>query len=149
MDSRFAFLQKFPRINMEKLKAGIFDGLQIREHMNFDKALNEVELSVWQLLKSVVINFLGNHRSAEYEKEIEELLKSPHPTQLRARMSVKLRFLRSYLDYFPKNCGDIRIMEERYQSELDVKLLLCIFQFTMPQFELFANISALNFALFV
>ena len=45
---------------------------------------------------------------------------------LGARMSVKMHFLRSHLDYFPDNCGyyseeenkrfhqDIRTMEERY-----------------------------------
>lgn len=95
--------------------------------------ITEAELSAWQTLKSVVTNFLANHWSAEYEKEIEELLKSFH--QLRVPMSVKLPFLWSHLDYFPKNCGnlseeqgkcfqqDIYIMEECYQSWLDVNLL--------------------------
>ena len=33
--SGFAFLQeKFPQISMEKLKAGLFDGLQVRELAN-------------------------------------------------------------------------------------------------------------------
>ena len=60
----------------------------------------------------------------EYEKEIEELLKSFCP--LGTWISVKLYFLWLHMDYFPKNCGDlsedqgkrvhqgIRIMEERY-----------------------------------
>ena len=78
--SRFAFLwEKFLQISMEKLKAGIFDGPQIREIIKdpmFDKALNEAELCTWQSLKSVVTNFLENHRSTEYKKEIEELLLS-------------------------------------------------------------------------
>ena len=36
---------------MEKLKAGIFDGLQIKELMKdpmFNEALSEAELSAWQ-----------------------------------------------------------------------------------------------------
>lgn len=102
--SRFAFFQKFAQIIMEKLFAGIFDGLQIRELMKdpmFDEALSETELSAWQSVKSVITNFLGNHQSAEYVKEIDELLKSF--CQLRAQISVKLHFLRSHLDYFPKN----------------------------------------------
>ncbi|KAK3882460.1 hypothetical protein Pcinc_013167 [Petrolisthes cinctipes] len=45
----FTFLhQKFPRISREKLKAGIFDGPQIKELMKdarFDAALNPIELS--------------------------------------------------------------------------------------------------------
>ena len=71
--SGFAFLQeKFPLISVEKLKAGIFDSLKIRELMKdpvFDEALRKAELFAWQSLKSAVTNFLGNHRSAEYEKE--------------------------------------------------------------------------------
>ena len=64
---------------MEKLKAGIFDGPQIRELMKdsmFDDALSAAELSAWRSLKSVITNFLGNNRSAEYEKEVDELLKN-------------------------------------------------------------------------
>ena len=75
--SGFAFLQeKVPWISMEKLKALIVDGPQIRELMKdpmFDEAQREADLSAWQSLKSVVTDFLGNHRSAEYEKEIQEL----------------------------------------------------------------------------
>ena len=50
-DSGFAFLQKFTQISMEKLKTGIFDGLQVRELIKgpmFDEALSEAELSAWQ-----------------------------------------------------------------------------------------------------
>ena len=50
-------------------------------------------------------------------------------------MSVKMHLLRSYLDYFSQNCGDlseeqgehfhqdIRVMEERYQGRWDVNFL--------------------------
>ena len=99
----------------------------------FDEALSEAELSAWQSLKLVILNFLRNHWSVEYEKEIEELLKSF--CQLRTQMSVKLHFLWSHLDNFPKNCGDlseeqsesflqdIYIMEECYQVWWDVNFL--------------------------
>ena len=92
----------------------------------FDEALSEAKLSTKQSLKSVVTNFQGKHRSAEYEKEIENQLKSSR--HLRARMSIKLHSLWSHLDYFPKNCvdlseemgvrfhQDIRIMEGGYQD---------------------------------
>ena len=72
--NRFAFFQeKFPQISMKKLEAGIFDGPQIRELMKdqmFEEVLSEDELFAWQSLKSIATNFQGNHRSAEYEKEI-------------------------------------------------------------------------------
>ena len=98
----------------------------------FDEAQSEFELSMWQLLKSLVTIFLGNHWSVEYNKEIEELKCF---CQLEAWMSVKLYFLQSLLDYFPKNCGDlsgeqgecfhqdIRIIKERCQGLWDVNFL--------------------------
>ena len=46
--------QKFPRVGFEKLKAGIFDGPQIRElttDSTFDDALSATELSAWGSLK--------------------------------------------------------------------------------------------------
>ena len=133
----FTFLQqKFPRVSLEKLKAGIFDGPQIRELMKdstFDDALSATELSAWGSLKSVITNFLGKNRYEEYEKEVDELLKNFQ--KLGARMSAKMHFLRSHLDYFPQKCGDlseeqgehfhqdIRVMEERYQGRWDVNFL--------------------------
>ena len=68
-----AFLQEtFPQISMEKLKAGIFDGLQIRELMEdpvFDEELSEAELSAWLPQKSVVKNFQGFHTPIESLEE--------------------------------------------------------------------------------
>ena len=92
---------------MEKFKAGIFDGPQIRElikNTSFDNALNPAELSVWLSLKSVIVNFLGNHRSSQYWKEVDELMENFR--QIGAPLSVRMHFLRSHLDYFPENCGD-------------------------------------------
>ena len=54
---------------MKKFKAGIFNREFMKEPMF--EALSKTELSTWQLLKSVVKNFLWNHRSVEYEKETE------------------------------------------------------------------------------
>ena len=71
-----------------------------------DEALGGAEFHRWQLLKSVYTNILAKYRSAEYENEIEELQKSFR--QLGAQISVKLHFLQSHLDYFQRNCGDLR-----------------------------------------
>lgn len=128
--------QKFPQKSKEKVKAGIFDGPQIRELIKdkrFDLALNPVELSAWLSLKSVIANFLGNKRSLQYQNTVDELMENFN--KLGARMSVKMHFLHSHLDYFPENCGDyseeqgerfhqdISIMEERYQGRWDVNFL--------------------------
>ena len=86
----FAFLgQKFPRVSREKMKAGILDGPQIRELMKdtrFEECLGQCELSAWLAFKSITTNFLGNHRSPEYVKVVDELMDSFQ--QLGARMSV-------------------------------------------------------------
>ena len=64
---------------MEKIKAGIFDGLQIRElikETSFDDALNPAEVFPWLSLKSVITNFLGNHRSSQNQKVVDELMEN-------------------------------------------------------------------------
>ena len=39
--------------------------------------------------------------------------------QIGARMSVKMHFLRSHLDYFPENCGDFREeQDERFHQDI-------------------------------
>ena len=110
--SSFLFLwEKFKRKSTEKLKACIFDGPEIRELMK------DVSFSAWLALKSVIVNFLGNHRSSEYQKIVDELMENFR--KFCARMSVKTHFLRSHLDYFPENCGDFSeeqvFTKERYQ----------------------------------
>jgi hypothetical protein len=73
--------KKFLRVSDAKLKNGIFDGPQIRELMQdaqFDKRLDRKENKAWLSLKSIVKKFLGNHRSEEYEKVVEDLLSSFH-----------------------------------------------------------------------
>ena len=108
-DREFAFLhQKFQQKSMEKIKAGIFDGPQIRELIkdtSFDDALNPAELFSWFFLKSAIANFLCNHGSSRYENVVDELMVNFR--QIGARMSVKMHFLRSHLDYFLENWGDL------------------------------------------
>uniref|UniRef100_A0A6A7G0F0 Uncharacterized protein n=1 Tax=Hirondellea gigas TaxID=1518452 RepID=A0A6A7G0F0_9CRUS len=133
----FAFMnQKFPRISEARLKAGIFDGPKIRELLkdhNFDESMEDNERKAWISFKSIITNFLGSHRSLDYERVVEELLQNFQA--LGARMSIKMHFLSSHLDYFPENCDDvseeqeeqfhqdIRVMEERYQGRWDVNML--------------------------
>ena len=95
--------------------------------------MTETELNALEAFKSVVNNFLGNERSPEYVLIVQEMMQSF--MVLGARMSVKMHFLSSHLDYFPDNCGDyseeqgerfhqdIRTMEERYQGRWDINML--------------------------
>lgn len=62
---------------MEKLKAGIFDGSQIRQLANdtqFKNSMNELELRAWTALVSVKQDFLGNKKSENYIELIEDHL---------------------------------------------------------------------------
>ena len=54
----------FPGVTIEKLKAGVFDGPQIRQLIrdrNFEKSMNRTELEAWSSFVLVVKNSLGNN----------------------------------------------------------------------------------------
>ncbi|GFS68730.1 uncharacterized protein TNCV_1959331 [Trichonephila clavipes] len=62
----FNFLsRKFPGLSIEKLKASIFDGPQIRQLVkdsNFVKSMTEVESKAWNSFVLFMSNFLGKKR---------------------------------------------------------------------------------------
>jgi len=121
--------RKFQNVSDAKLKEGIFDGPQIRTLMKdeiFVTKMNNIERSTWQSFKNVVENFLGNHKSENYEELVAELTETYR--QLGCLMNLKLHFLKSHLQHFPDNLGDyneeqgkrfhqdIKEMERRYQG---------------------------------
>ena len=120
----------FPCLSAAKLKEGIFVGPQIREVLkdtDFEELLNLKELRAWEAFKSVCSGFLGNTRVPDYQACIEKLLKSYE--DMGCRMSLKIHFLHSYLNFFPPNLGavsdehgerfheDITKMESNYQGK--------------------------------
>ena len=55
-----------PRLSMEKIKAGVFDGPQIRQLIkdeHFIGTMSELKKNAWISFKDVVKNFLGNTRA--------------------------------------------------------------------------------------
>jgi hypothetical protein len=86
-----------------------------------------LEVYTGQLSKCLVHNFLGNNRADDFKNLVESLVK--HYQELGCRMSLKLHFLDSHLDFFPENLGavsdehgerfhqEIRTMEKRYQGK--------------------------------
>ena len=56
------------------------------------------------LLKMLAQTFLEKRKSQDYEEMVGVLMQSFQA--LGARMSIKMHFLHSHLDDFPKNCGD-------------------------------------------
>lgn len=124
--------RSFPRQSMEKLKAGIFDGPQIRKLIkdcNFTNHMTTLEAAAWCSFVMVVQNFLGNHKADNYEELVQQMLLNFK--NLGTNMSIKVHFLHSHLDKFPDNLGnfseeqgerfhqDIKEMEVRYQGRWD------------------------------
>lgn len=104
-------------------------GPQIRELLRdqkFEENLDEIEVKAWKSFKWLCINFLGKTKSPDYKKGVQELLDVYK--EMGCRMSLKLHFLHSHLDFFPTNLGDvsdemgerfhqdIKTMEKRYQG---------------------------------
>lgn len=133
----FNYLCKaFPRLTIEKLKAGIFDGPQIRQLMKdaeFENSMNTLERAAWKSFVQVVINFLGNTKAANHATLVSSMIEAFQ--KLGCLMSIKMHFLFSHMEKFPENLGamsdeqgerfhqDMRQMEERYQGRWDAVMM--------------------------
>lgn len=126
----------FPQLSYAKLKAGIFDGPQIRTVLrdpDFTNSMTSVQKAAWVSFKKVTENFLGNHKSPIYKEIVHEMVANYR--KMGCHMSLKLHFLDSHIDRFPDNLGDyseeqgerfhqdIKVMEERYQGRWDVNMM--------------------------
>ena len=127
---------KFPGLTIEKLKAGIFNGPQIRKLMNdheFPSSTSKEEFHAWDAFVKVVKNFFGNKKVSNYKQLVANLLSSFE--DIGAKISIKVHFLHSNLDRFPENLGaltdeqgerfhqEVKEMEERYQGRWDAVML--------------------------
>ena len=93
--------QSFSQLSEAKLKEGIFVGPQIRTLMtdtNFETTMTKVEKLAWISFKNVVHNFLGNYKNPDFAPIAQDMLGNYN--KLGCRMSVKLHFLHSHLDFF-------------------------------------------------
>ena len=100
-------LSAFPGLCNEKLKAGIFDGHQIRKlikHPNFQHSMKEIELARWLSFVEVVQSFLGNRKADNYKDIVQKLLDNFQA--LAINMSIKVHFLHSHFDRSPENLGN-------------------------------------------
>ena len=92
---------KFPYVSDAKIKESIFIGPQIRELIQgkqFDEDLNETERNVWLSFKRICKDFLGNHKEANYQDVVQDLLTSYKA--MGCNMSLKIHFLGSQLEFF-------------------------------------------------
>ena len=129
-------IQKFPALSEAKVKEGIFVGPDIRQLLNdnnFELTMDSLQLAAWKAFSSICKDFLGNHRSLNYRDIVQELLQSYEA--LGCKMSLKVHFLMSHMDFFPDNMGsvsdehgerfhqDISVMEKRYNGKWSAAML--------------------------
>jgi hypothetical protein len=91
-----------------KFRKGIFDGPQIRKLMmddNFTNTMTEIEEVAWNAFKEIVKKFLGNIKGPLYKATVRNMLDKFK--LFGCKMSLKLHFLASHLDYFPPNLGAV------------------------------------------
>jgi hypothetical protein len=112
--------QAFPGLTIEKLKAGIFDGSQIRQLIrdpDFEKSMSVVELKAWKAFVLVVNNFLGNAKARSYAKLVTNMLTAFR--NLGCNMSIKMHYLFSHMDRFPENLGSMSDEQgERFHQDI-------------------------------
>ena len=128
--------QMFPSLSEAKVKGGIFVGPQIRRMLaseELEEQMSDLERNAWQAFRMIVEGFLGKHRRDDYVLLVSNLIKSYE--KLGCRMSLKLHFLHSHLDFFRDNLGnvseehgerfhqDIQVMEKRYQGRWDEAMM--------------------------
>jgi len=69
----------FPDVSDAKINDGIFIGTQVRELMQdkyFAEDLNETERNAWLSFERIYKNFLGNHKAANYQDVVQDMLTS-------------------------------------------------------------------------
>ena len=80
--------------------------------------MNEIEKEAWQAFRDVLNGFLGNKKNQNYKELVKKLNKSYQ--NMNCRMSVKLHFLCSYLDFFQENLGDFSEEHgERFHQDIE------------------------------
>lgn len=110
----------FPTLSQAKMKAGVYDGPQIRkifENKDLPKALKTEEYHAFSCLKEVSENFLGNERAPNYRQLIKDMMKSYE--KLDINITIKMHSLICHLDLFKNSCGAFSDEQgERFHQDL-------------------------------
>jgi len=77
----------------------------------FDEDQNETERNAWLSFKRICKDFLGNHKAANYQDVVQDLLNSYRT--MGCNVSLKIHFLESHLDFFPENLREVS--DERWK----------------------------------
>ena len=111
----------FSKLSEAKIKDGIFVGPQINTMLkskNLEEKMNKTEKEAWQAFRGVVDGILGNKKDPHNKELMKKLIKSYQ--NMGCRMSVKLHFLYSNLDFFQENLGDFSEEHgERFHQDIE------------------------------
>ena len=86
------------------MKGGIFTGPQIQQMLDskaLEDKMTDLERDAWQSFRNVVHSFLERNKADNYEDSVEILLQTY--CNLGSRMSLKMHYLHSHLDFFRPN----------------------------------------------
>ena len=84
----------FPGFSFEKIKAGVFNGPQIRtlvRDQGFTQTMNDKEKAAWLSFVDNTKNFLGNKIAQNYENLVSNTFSAFH--HLSCKTSIKVHFL--------------------------------------------------------
>ena len=127
---------RFSGTSYEKVRAGIFDGPQIRTIIKdpaFVLHITVVESAAWCSYVSVVKEFLGKTKADCYQDIVKQMLTNFQA--LGAKMSIKSHYLFNHLGRFPENLSEvseeqgkkfhqaIKNMKMRYQGRWDFRMM--------------------------
>ncbi|UYV65062.1 hypothetical protein LAZ67_3003005 [Cordylochernes scorpioides] len=99
-------MTKYLKISCSKITEGIFIGTQIRKLINdeeFIATLKEDEKNAWLALIDVVKHFLGNNKSPNYARIVENLIYKFH--KLECITNLNFHFMDSHLNFSSDNLG--------------------------------------------
>ena len=82
----------------------------------FDEDLNETERNAWLSFKRIFKDCLGNHKAANYQDVLQDLLTSYKA--MGCNMNLKILFLESRLDFFPANLCEVSDEHERFHQNI-------------------------------
>lgn len=126
----------FPKLSEAKVKGGIFIGPQVRTMLAseaLENTMGPLEKRAWRAFRDVVNGFLGNVRAPNYQELVANMISAFHA--MGCRMSLKVHYLHSHLDFFRDNLGhvseehgerfhqDILVMEQRYKGHWDSAMM--------------------------
>lgn len=99
----------------------------------FPMLLSKVEINAWNSFMAIISNFLGNNKAENYEQIVKEMIRNFG--KMKVNQSLKIHFLESHLDFFPKNLGEfsdehgekfhqeIALIEGRFKGKNSCRML--------------------------